>query len=418
MTLIEAEQDTKTLLIFGLNIPEPNSTAAGTRMLQLIHLFQDYDFKVHLACAQPKTEFSFQLKNINVKKHKIGLNDNSTTSLLERIQPDVVMFDRFITEEQFGWMVDEICPHALKILDTEDLHFLRENRANIIKKSLPKYQEFSLTEKAKREIAAIYRCDFSLMISKAEIKILTHHFNLHQDLLFYMPFVFKIEDLKAYRMPTFNDRKHFVSIGNFKHAPNLDMVKHLHQAIWPQIREALPDIEWHIYGAYLPQQIKEWHKPAEGIIVKGRAEEVFATLQHYRVMLAPLRFGAGLKGKCINSMQAGTPSVTTTIGAEGIAQAKYWPGSVEDDMVGFCRASVELYQNQNLWTKKQDLGFKILKEEFDVSSFKSDFKTKMDLGLSNLEGLRQKNNVGEILKHHHHRSTKYMSLWIEEKNKK
>ncbi len=408
----------KTLLIFGIQIPEPNSTAAGSRMLQLMDLFAAFGFEIHFACSTPQTEFSIDLNQIRVNSYNIQLNDNSAKRLLNELRPQLVLFDRFITEEQFGWMVDEVCPDALKILDTEDLHFLRENREQLVKHPETKIDELTFTDKAKREIGAIYRCDLSLMISKAEIEILSGHFQIPESILVYLPFLLNLKAFAEIELTSYQQRQHFMSIGNFKHAPNLDMVKHLYQNIWPKIKQDLPDAEWHIYGAYLPQQIKEMHHSKKGIIVKGRAQKAINTIRNYKVMLAPLRFGAGLKGKCIDSMQAGTPSVTTSIGAEGIAKSIEWPGSVKDDTNAFIKAASELYSNEKLWLSQQNQGFKLLKRHFDVELYKSDFKEVIEQTLTHLHQFRQNNRVGALLKHHLHRSTKFMSLWIEEKNKR
>jgi hypothetical protein len=405
------------ILIFGLQFPEPKSTAAGSRMLQLINLFQDYEYNIHFACSQPKTNFSTSFNQKSVSEHVIRLNDNSVKKLLEKIHPRIVIFDRFITEEQFGWIVDETCPHALKILDTEDLHFLRENREAVVKKSITESDLYTLTDKAKREIAAIYRCDLTLMISKIEIDILVQKFNVPIDLLVYLPFILKINKQKYSQLPNYESRLHFMSIGNFKHSPNLDMVKNLHQHIWPKIKHELPKVEWHIYGAYVPKQIEELHNPKQGVMVKGRAEEAIETLQKYKVMLAPIRFGAGLKGKCIDSFQAGIPSITTKIGAEGIAGAKMWSGFVKDEIEEFFESAVQLYQDESLWKDKQEMGFDVLEQNFDVKIYKHKFKNKIEDSLDALSNIRNQNIVGKLLKHHLHRSTKFMSLWIEEKNK-
>jgi glycosyltransferase involved in cell wall biosynthesis len=406
------------LLIFGLQFPEPKSTAAGSRMVQLIDLFKEFGYHVHFACAQPPHEFSIDLEKIQVKTEPIQLNDPHVKKILRDIQPQIVVFDRFITEEQFGWMVDDVCPDALKILDTEDLHFLRENREALIKNPESTIDEFDLTDKAKREIGAIFRCDMTLMISKVEIEILVNKLKLPKDLLCYLPFIINNNEVDNEKKPDFAVRRHFISIGNFKHAPNLDMVKHLHKKIWLKIRSEIQDAEWHIYGAYLPQQIREISNKKQGIIVKGRAEDALQTLKNYRVMLAPLRFGAGLKGKCIDSMLAGTPSVTTSIGAEGIAEHKDWPGFVEDDEQKFVNASVELYQNQNIWQDKQKKAFEVLNQNFSKMVFRKQFQEHLKYGLSHLKSIRKNNLTGQLLKYHLHRSTKFMSLWIEEKNKK
>lgn len=405
------------LLIFGLQYPEPNSTAAGSRMLQLIDIFKGMGFEIHFACAQPETKFSVDIEALGIAQHNIQLNDSFTKLLLADIKPKIVLFDRFVTEEQFGWMVDEVCPTVLKILDTEDLHFLRENREKIVKKRISKKREFELSEKAKREIAAIYRCDLTLMISKIEIDILVEKFQIPDQLLVYIPFFLDTNSINQNVSPKYSNRNHFVSIGNFKHAPNLDMVKQLRDDIWPQISQQLPNAEWHIYGAYLPKHIKKWNNPKKGIIAKGRAEDAKDTLQNYKVMLAPLRYGAGIKGKLIDSMRAGTPSVTTSVGAEGITSKENWPGFVEDDYLKFVSSAVELYTNEDLWKVKHKMGFEVLNLNFDKKHYSDKFKDIIEGSLQNLEELRQNNTVGALLKHHLHRSTKFMSLWIEEKNK-
>lgn len=407
----------KQILIIGLQYPEPQSTASGSRMLQLVSLLLSIGYKVHFASAQPKTEYSADLDSIGIKTSLIKINDKSFDDFIKVLQPDAVVFDRFITEEQLGWRVDEICPNALKILDTEDLHFLREWRELQVKSEQKENFPKQLTDKAKRELAAIYRCDWSLMISKVEIDILTQKYNMPNEMLFYLPFVYNFSKIPFKKSPDYKQRQHFVSIGNFKHNPNLDMVHFLYQKIWPKIHQTLPQAEWHIYGAYCPESVRQLHNPKKGVIVKGRADDVTDTINKYKVMLAPLRFGAGLKGKCFDSMQAGTPIITTPIGAEGISEPSHWPGFVNNSKDDFIQKSIEVYIDETLWTQKQKLGFDLLQNDFDIDNFKEDFKDKIKSSLQNLNQYREGNIIGQLLKHHLHRSTKFMSLWIEEKNK-
>lgn len=406
-----------TLLIIGLQYPEPTSTAAGSRMLHIIQLIKSFGYKIHFATANPKNEFSANLNEFEIPVHQLALNTSQANDTLKSINPNIVFFDRFITEEQFGWRIDECCSDALKVLDTEDLHFLREAREQSLKVTSEVTKPIKLSEKTKRELAAIYRCDLTLMISQAEIDILTKDYDIPKNLLFYLPFVYRTKSLSSQVSSGFSARSHFMSIGNFIHKPNLDMVMFLYKAIWPNIRSKLKDAQWHIYGAYLPEQVRQLHQPQKGVLVKGRAEEVLTTMSSYSLMLAPLRFGAGLKGKCLDAMRAGTPSVTTPIGAEGISSAEHWPGCVAEDAELFADSAIKLYQNENLWTSKQQQGFEILRKNFDIETYSKDFQATLTERLKHLDSIRQQNIVGELLKHHHHRSTKFMSLWIEEKNK-
>jgi glycosyltransferase involved in cell wall biosynthesis len=382
-------------------------------MLQLLKLLKSYDFELHFTTTSQATEFSFDVKTLGIQDHQIELNSSSLDDLLKSLNPQIVIFDRFITEEQFGWKVDELCPKALKILDTEDLHFLREQRELKLKAKLV---EGVLTEKAKRELAAMYRCDLNLIISKVEFDLLKESYAFPVKSMYYLPFLVETDSIKTTN--SFSQRNHFVSIGNYKHKPNLDMVKYTSQFIWPSIRVKLPKAEWHIYGAYMPETIRNLNSPEKGIFIKGRAEKVVRTLQKYKVMLAFLRYGAGLKQKCIDAMLAGTPISTTAVGAEGFSEHRHFSGIVENRLESFASKTVQIYANEPFWKDKQAKGFSILKSSFSTQLHAEKFIDKIHYCINNQMEMRSKNLVGQLLKYHMFKSTKYMSLWIQEKNRK
>ena len=121
------------LLIIGHHFPEPKSSAAGSRMLQIIECFQSNNYATTFACASAKNDNAFNLSKLGIEEVSIKLNHSSFDDFIRQLQPDIVLFDRFMTEEQFGWRVSEVCPDALKILDTEDLHGLRKGRHQALK---------------------------------------------------------------------------------------------------------------------------------------------------------------------------------------------------------------------------------------------------------------------------------------------
>ena len=108
-----------------------------------------------------------------------------------------------------------------------------------------------------------------------------------------------------------------MTVGNFKHAPNYDAVLYLKETLWPAIRNKLPKTELHIYGAY-SRKSEATPQSQTGFIIKGYAPDINVTMQQYRLCLAALRFGAGLKGKLLKAMENGLPCVMTTLGAEGM----------------------------------------------------------------------------------------------------
>ncbi|MNK35712.1 hypothetical protein D3C87_542440 [compost metagenome] len=399
----------KHLVIIGLVIPEPASTAAGHRMMQLIQLFSDADYKITFLTASNNIEFSEK-----IEIQKIEINNESFDEKIRDLNPDVVLFDRYVTEEQFGWRVSENCPNAVKIIDTEDLHFLREARRKaFVEKRIVEKADF-INDIFVREIASILRCDLSLIISEFEYDLLVNDFKINPNLLFYIPFL--TEDFEKSKTP-FEERKHFVSIGNFLHEPNWQTVLKLKQ-IWKSIKKKLPEAALHIYGAYTSQKVLELHNEKDGFLVKGRADSVEEIFSKAKVLLAPIPFGAGLKGKLWESMKFGLPNVTSSIGAEAMHKNLPWNGFIEDSDEVFVEKAVEIYQNENIWNEAQENGYRILDSVYKKDLFADFFINKVSELMENLDNHRTENYLGKILQHHQLNSTKYMSRWIEEKNKK
>ena len=408
--------DFPKLLIIGMVWPEPQSSAAGTRMLQLIALFQEQNYDITFASAAQESEFSFDLKSINVKTQNIALNCSSFNDFLIYLKPDIVLFDRYIIEEQFGWRVAENSPDAIRILDTEDLHCLRLARQNAVKKNIDfTISDLLLSDIAKREISSLYRCDLTLMISEFEMDILKNTFNINDNLLHYLTLFYNTIEKKL--ISEFDKRQDFVFIGNFLHEPNFDAVKQLKETIWPLIRKQLPMVKLNIYGAYPSQKVLEYHNTKENFIVHGRAESSENVLKNAKILLAPLRFGAGLKGKILEAMSLGTPIVTTPIGVEGIINTSSNINFITNDFNEFAQKSVALYTNQLLWDSCQKTGFEIIQEKFKKELFQDLFYNKLNHLKIQLSEHRKSNFIGNILQFQLNLSTKYMSRWIEEKNK-
>ena len=387
-------------------------------MMQLINAFKVKDYAITFVSSALKNEKSLNLDKLGVSQAEIELNSSSFNELVKILNPDVVLFDRFMTEEQFGWRVEEQCPDALKILDTEDLHCLRKAREQARKYKNPFNKSYLYNETAKREIASILRCDLSLIISEAEMDILKNWFKIDDMLLGYLPFMLEeISQKEQALLPKFDQRNHFIFIGNFLHPPNYDALIHLKKSIWPRIRQKLPEAELNIYGAYTSQKIDQFHDKKEGLFIKGFTNDVQIAMSKSRVCLVPLLFGAGLKGKMIDAMLYGTPCITTSIGAEGLFGNFEPNGFISDDWQNFTENAIHLYTNESVWYEKQKNGFKIINNRFKRSLFENSLFDRIENLQTNLNKHRIDNFMGSMLRHHTLQSTKYMSKWIEEKNK-
>lgn len=424
------------VLIIGYVWPEPRSSAAGSRMMQLIHSFLDRGWRVTFASAAQRSIHRADLVALGIEEADIALNCDSFNDQVRQWQPDMVVFDRFFTEEQFGWRVEAVCPDAIRVLDTEDLHCLRQARELQLKQQLaaapagfPWYalppddalgsQErlldlVSYSDTGLRELAAIYRCDLTLMISSAEMAFLQEYCGVPPDLLHYCPFLLEGDIVQG---PAFEQRQDFVSIGNFRHQPNWDAVLCLKHSLWPAIRARLPKARLLVYGAYPPPKATALHNPREGFVVGGWVEDAATAMQAARVCLAPLRFGAGLKGKLIDAMQNGTPSVTTPTGAEGMHQSLPWPGAIATNNESFVEAATALYSNPAVWEQAHQQAQAVLQRVFPRETLLALLQERLDRLLADIGQHRRRNLVGSMLRHHLHRSHQYMSQWIAAKNR-
>jgi len=409
----------KKVLIIGFVWVEPNSSAAGSRMLQLIDLFQQNNYQVHFATTASSTDFSDNLEAHNIITQQIELNSDTFDTYVSELNPDIVLFDRFMVEEQFGWRVSQSCPNALKILDTEDLHCLRKSRQEAFKKDFAfNLDHLKHADITKREIASIYRCDLSLIISTYEMNLLQDEFKIDNRILYYLPFLLnKLSKKEILNLPKFEEREHFMTIGNFLHEPNYNMVLYLKETIWKHIKKQLPKAELHVYGAYTSQKVQQLHNEKEGFLVKGRANSVAEIMQQAKICLAPIRFGAGIKGKFIDAMQNGLPNLTTTVGAEGMQHDKKWGGYIDDNPEVFAQQAVVLYNNQKKWETAQQNGFDLFNTVFDKNIYEADFISLVEMLQENLKAHRTHNFIGSMLQHHTMQSTKYLSKWIAAKNK-
>lgn len=426
----------KLMLIIGYVWPEPGSSAAGSRMMQLIHVFLGQGWRIVFASAALLSEKRADLTALGVEEKCIALNCQSFNRYVADLKPDLVMFDRFFTEEQFGVRVEQSWSQALRLLNTEDLHCLRSVREKIVKaakaSTSTEAEKYGLNltandsaqavewlrtdDMALREIAAIFRCDLTLIISRREMQLLQEDFDVPSELLFYCPFL--PDQASAMEItastPDFSQRKGFMTIGNFRHPPNWDAVLCLKHVIWPSIRAHLPQAELNIYGAYLPPKASALHDPRSGFLIRGWTEDAAAAMQRARVCLAPLRFGAGLKGKLWEVMREGTPSVTTPLGAEAMHGSLPWGGAIAETNAAFVSAAVALHENEALWQEARLRGAAVFAQfsgEEAPALLERINQLMIDLPLH-----RRGNFIGQMLRHHLHKSTQYMSRWIEVKN--
>ena len=403
------------LLVVVNQWPEPTSTAAGQHLIQVLESLVPVVNSIVIGHTADKTDRSYVFDSNAITSRRIFINDSEFDSFLIDFAPQIVLFDRFNLEEQFGWRVSECCPATMRILNTEDLHGLRAAREEALINNMDWRDCVLSNPTLLRELASLYRSDLTLVISEFEIDFLKS-LGVPSRLICYVPFGLETANLNASRnLKTFKERKDLIFIGNFLHEPNVDAINFFVDNLWPGIRSVLSDVQCHIYGAYgsklnQPNSIKDiiWH---------GAIDSTEAVLNQSKVNLVPLRFGAGLKGKVLEAMFHGTPSVISEIGAEGVfgtIKSEPLKASNWDDFVD---KVILLYRDEKQWKLAQKIGFEVVRTRFDKSVVFQDFIEHMSQVYDNLESHRKLNVIGAMLQRNEHQSTKYMAKWIEEKNR-
>jgi len=346
----------------------------------------------------------------------------------------LVVFDRFYAEEAYSFHMYNHCPEAVRVVDMQDMHSLRQGRKMIVEQDNTDESPWDCVVKALhheplqqnamllRELASLHRSDLSLVCSPYEYELLTNTFKIPSLKLCMAPFWVS----KQQQCETFEERRDFVFVGGFRHAPNVDAVQQLAKHVWPRIRQQLPETQLHVYGAYCPPHIRALHNPSSGFLVKGFVDSLEDALSKQRVMLAPLRYGAGIKGKIIDAWMFGLPVVTTGIGSEGIMSSSSsssddnndeWGGIVAESIDEFVDGAVRLYTEQESWDRASKNGDSILVNQFAESQFET-VSTALKEAVRNKDNRRGKDYFGSLLWHQTARSTEYFSRWIECKESK
>lgn len=405
--------------------PEPNSSAAGFRTLHMMLALRNAGHSVHVASPCRTNGHREALEQLGFPTSAQRANTSQFDEFIAELAPDVVVFDRFMLEEQFGWRVRARAPEALRVLDTVDLHFVRRAREKALEESdcsAPVSTALSLTQccsdDAYREVGAVFRSDIALVTSDFELKLLSERFAVPPQSLQLYRFAYE----ETGEGPSFEQRANFISIGNFHHHPNVDAFHVLHERLWPEIRKRVTELsgerpELHIFGAYPTNSVMSLDNPQSGFRAKGWASDAVQTLSQYRMNLAPLRFGAGIKGKISDGWASGTPCITTSIGAEGMHEDHPFAGSVQDSWSDYVEEAAQLYTNRSRWEAAARHARLIMTALYSAEANDPLLLEAIDSAVRHRHKRRMENFVGGMLCHHQHRSNEFMSRWIEAKNR-
>ncbi|TRU30534.1 MAG: glycosyltransferase [Microcystis aeruginosa Ma_QC_B_20070730_S2] len=240
------------------------------------------------------------------------------------------------------------------IYDTIDLHFLRLKRQKDYLD--PSYQNTSWSWETYQKLELNYanQAEATVVVTEDEKQVL---YSLGVKNVWVIPNIH--EEISLSEKVAFDQRSGLVFIGSYNHPPNIDAVKWLCLEIMPLVWASRPDITVNLLGSNLKDEVKEL--ASDKVVVTGYVPEVEPYFQESRVFVAPLRFGAGMKGKIGQSLSLGLPTITTRIGAEGMGLIDHQDVLIADTAEEFAQAVIELYDNRELWQKLADNSLETIK---------------------------------------------------------
>jgi glycosyltransferase involved in cell wall biosynthesis len=253
---------------------------------------------------------------------------------------DLVIFSYYHTAEAYLSVVRRLSPITRVMIDTIDVHCVREQREAELYNDAELFQQAA--EVKRRELAIYSQVDAVITVTHDDRRFLLEV--LPGARIHVIPNIHVVAEY----VPLWEKRVGLLFVGNFHHRPNRDAARFLCQEIMPRVWNSLPNVSLTIAGFAVPVEIQAFAE--ERITIVGHVPDMTPYLQSHRISLAPLRFGAGLKGKIGEALAAGTPVITTPIGAEGMPLFEN-PDAllIAEDSEAFAEAIGRLYQDESVW---------------------------------------------------------------------
>ena len=268
---------------------------------------------------------------------------------------DAVIVSRHYVLKPVLPMLRELAPQAQLVFDTVDLHFLREQREAEHADEISKLSAAAHTRRS--ELALLEGVDRTWVVSETERELLAGLVPQAK-----VDVVSNIHRLQE-DTPGLGVRRDLVFVGGFRHPPNVDAALWLGQEIFPRIAAALPGIRLYLVGGDAPAEVLALAKQA-GIEVLGHVPALEPLLDACRISLAPLRYGAGIKGKINQSLARGLPVVATSCAVEGMFLQDGRDVLIADGADAFAAAVIRLYDDASLWSQLRAAGFENTRQHF------------------------------------------------------
>ena len=348
------------VLIIDSYTPRPDRDAGSVRMFEMCRILRRvgchvtfvaenraHDGDYARALQTVGVEMLYHPYLPSIEQHLREFGDRYRAVILSRV--DVA--------REFVPLVKRHCPNALRVFDTVDLHFLRETRRAQVASDLAVSQADRLKQ---QELGVARACDVTVVVSSVERELLARE---ARDLQVELVSLIVTPDRTE---PAFSERQGMLYVANFHHPPNGDALEDYLRNIHQLVLSRLPDMRLTVIGAHVPERLQRM--ASDSVRFAGPVADLRPMFAGARLSIAPLRYGAGIKGKVMTSLAYGVPAVTTTIGAEGMEVRHGEDILIADTPDAFAAAVVSLHSDEQLWTRLARQGFEAVAAQFSVAN--------------------------------------------------
>ncbi|QSX73484.1 glycosyltransferase [Lysobacter arenosi] len=353
---------TRVVLVIDALTPQPDRDSGSLRLFNLMRLLKEEGAHVVFIPANRAHDgrYTEALQQLGVevwyapfaKRPHAWLRDHGARF-------DTVVVCRHYVLREWLPLLRKFAPQAKLVFDTVDLHYLRERRGAelAVDQALMRASERTRA----LELDMIARSDATLVVSEVERSLLAQDAPAAQ-----VDILSNLHHIQGRGLP-FAQRHDLVFVGGFRHPPNVDAVRWFVNEVFPLVHAQEPRIVFHCIGSDTPAEIEELASQP-GVLVHGHVPDLSPYMDGARICVAPLRYGAGVKGKVNLSMAHGQPVVATACAVEGMHLRNGEDVLVADDAAGFAEAILRLYRDEALWQRLADNGLANVERHFSLDA--------------------------------------------------
>ena len=352
----------KHVLIIDATTPQPDHDSGSVRLCNIFRLLLEdgcaVTFFADNRAFVERYSSALQQMGVEVLWHP-HLSDPVSWFARNGKRFDLILVARHYIASGYVELVRTHAPKARLAFDTVDLHYLREQRAAELAGSAELARTAEKTRE--QELTLIRTCDVTLVVSPVEQELLAREApGARVDILSNVHEVFG-------RRRGFSERADIMFVGGYQHPPNIDAAVWFATDILPLVRKELPELRFHLIGSKAPAEVRALGE-LPGVVFHGFVEDIEPFLDGCRLAVAPLRYGAGVKGKVNMSMSYGQPVVATGIAVEGMFAEPGRDVLTAETPEDFAAQVIRAYRDEVLWTQLSDNGVANVSRHFSFDA--------------------------------------------------